>query len=90
MNSHGSSNVERLYHLFNDRVEAVEFYVSEESEVTGHYLRELRLKENVLITSISRKGSIIIPSGNDMILVGDTVMIVTTNLGYDSINQILE
>ncbi|MCR4605041.1 MAG: Trk system potassium transporter TrkA [Eubacterium sp.] len=89
MNSHGSSNVERLYRVLNDRVEAVEFRVTEESEITDKYLHELKLKENVLIASIGRKGTVIIPSGNDKIMVGDRVMIVTTNLGFDSINQIL-
>ena len=89
MNSHGSSNVERLYRMFNERVEAVEFVVTEESEITGAYLRDLRLKEGVLIASIVRKGVIMIPSGRDKIMVGDTVMIVTTNLGFDNINQIL-
>ncbi len=88
MNSQGS-NVETLYHMFNDRVEAVEFMVTEESPVTEVHLRDLRIKKNVLIATINRKGKIIIPSGRDRIHVGDSVMIVTTNLGYDNINQIL-
>ncbi|MEE3468773.1 MAG: hypothetical protein VZQ83_10085 [Eubacterium sp.] len=47
------------------------------------------MKKNVLIATINRKGKVIIPSGRDRIHVGDSVMIVTTNLGYDNINQIL-
>ncbi|MBO6108037.1 MAG: NAD-binding protein, partial [Eubacterium sp.] len=89
MNSQGS-NVETLYHMFNDRVEAVEFNITEESPVTEVHLRDLHIKKNVLIASINRKGKFIIPSGRDRIHVGDSVMIVTTNLGYDNITQILE
>ncbi|MEE3468383.1 MAG: Trk system potassium transporter TrkA, partial [Eubacterium sp.] len=84
MNSKGS-NVETLYHMFNDRVEAVEFTVTEESAITEVHLRDLKIKKNVLIATINRKGKVIIPSGRDRIHVGDSVMIVTTNLGYDNI-----
>ena len=89
MNSKGS-NVETLYHMFNDRVEAVEFNITEESPITGLHLKDLKIRKNVLIATINRKGKILIPSGRDRIHVGDSVMIVTTNLGYDNINQILE
>ena len=88
MNSKGS-NVETLYHMFNDQVEAVEFSVTEESKITESRLMDLNLKKNVLIATINRKEQIIIPSGRDRIHVGDSVMIVTTNLGYDNIDQIL-
>ena len=88
MNSQGS-NVETLYHMFNDRVEAVEFKITEDSPITEVHLKDLKIKKNVLIASIKRKGKIIIPSGRDRIHVGDSVMIVSTNLGYDNIAQIL-
>ncbi|MBR6229093.1 MAG: Trk system potassium transporter TrkA [Eubacterium sp.] len=88
MNSQGS-NVETLYHMFNDRVEAVEFTITEESPITEFHLKDLALRKNVLIATIERKGKLIFPSGKDRIHVGDSVMIVTTNLGYDNINQVL-
>ncbi len=84
------SNIETLYHLFNQRAEAIEFYVGEESAVTNKTLMELTLKSNLLIAFISRKGKIIIPSGQDVIQVGDNVMIVTTHTGFDSILDILK
>lgn len=84
------SNIETLYHLFDSRVEAIEFSVTSDSGVTGKPLKELPLKANLLISFISRNGSIIIPSGNDEILPGDTVMIVTTNSGYTDIKDILK
>lgn len=84
------SNIETLYHLFDSRVEAIEFRVRSESKVTNTPLMELSLKKNLLITFINRNGSIIIPSGQDAIKVGDTVMIVTTHTGFNDIMDILE
>jgi trk system potassium uptake protein TrkA len=83
------SNIETLYHLFDQRVEAIEFHVTEESAVTNKTLMELSFKKNLLIAFISRKGSIIIPSGQDTIQVGDNVMIVTTHTGFNDIQDIL-
>lgn len=84
------SNIETLYHLFDSRVEAIEFRVQHESKITGISLMELSLKKNLLIAFINRNGSIIIPSGRDSIKVGDTVMIVTTHTGFNDILDILE
>jgi trk system potassium uptake protein TrkA len=83
------SNIETLYHLFDQRVEAIEFHVTEESAVTNKTLMELSFKKNLLIAFISRRGSIIIPSGQDTIQVGDNVMIVTTHTGFNDIQDIL-
>lgn len=84
------SNIETLYHMFDSRVEAIEFRVQNASKVTNTPLMELSLKKNLLITFINRNGSIIIPSGQDSIKVGDTVMIVTTHTGFNDILDILE
>lgn len=84
------SNIETLYHMFDSRVEAIEFRVRSASKVTNTPLMELSLKKNLLITFINRNGSIIIPSGQDSIKVGDTVMIVTTHTGFNDILDILE
>ncbi len=84
-----NSNIETLYHMFDHRVEAIEFRVDEKSAATGIPLKDLSLKENLLISFISRKGTILIPSGNDSIQVGDTVMIVTTHTGFHDIQDIL-
>lgn len=84
-----NNNIETLYHMFDHRVEAIEFLVQAESSVTNIPLKDLSLKKNLLISFINRNGSIIIPSGQDSIQVGDTVMIVTTNTGFDDIQDIL-
>ena len=88
-NSMGS-NIETLYHMYDSRVEAIEFRVGASSGVTGMPLMKLNLKKDLLIAFINRNGRIIIPSGQDEIQVGDTVMIVTTHSGFHDLQDILE
>jgi len=74
-----------LYHLFDQKVEAIEFNITEKSKATGVPFSVLHFKDNVLIAFINRNGKIIIPSGADTIEVGDTVMVVTTHTGFATI-----
>ncbi len=84
-----NSNIETLYHMFDYRAEAIEFRIDEPSDVTGIPLKDLSLKKDLLISCINRNGSILIPSGQDSIEVGDTVMVVTTHSGFNDIQDIL-
>ena len=59
------------------------------SAVIGKPLKDLKLKKDVLIGFINHKDTIIIPSGNDIINDGDSVMIVTTHHGFTGIEDIL-
>ncbi|HBA97788.1 MAG TPA: Trk system potassium transporter TrkA [Lachnospiraceae bacterium] len=83
------SNIETLYHMFDSRVEAIEFMVEEASEVTNVPIMDMKLKKNLLLCCIHREGHTIIPSGTDMIMPGDKVVIVTTHTGFDNIQDIL-
>ncbi|MBR4813473.1 MAG: Trk system potassium transporter TrkA, partial [Lachnospiraceae bacterium] len=85
-----NNSIETLYHLFDHRVEAIEFRVDAESDVTGIPLKELNSRDELLIAFINRDGHIIIPSGLDSIEVGDTVMIVTKHEGMTSLSEILK
>ena len=69
--------------------EALEFNVNTNSKTTDTPLKDLNLKNGVNVAFINRNGKIIIPSGFDQIKVGDTVMIVTTNTGFTTLDDIL-
>lgn len=88
-NSMGS-NVEAVYRMVHNKVEALEFYVKEDSSVTNISLAELTLKPNLLICAIVRDGKRITPSGQDMILKGDSVIVVTTHIGLNDIQEIMK
>lgn len=83
------NNIETLYHMYDHQVEAIEFNVEKESRVTGVPLKDLKIKNGLTISFINRGGNIIIPSGNDIVTVGDTVMVVTTNTGFNDLDDIL-
>ena len=85
------SNVETLYHMFDNRVEAIEFHIREDAPVVGIPLMELnhKLKSSLLIACINRGGKIIFPRGQDVILKDDAVIIVTTHTGLGDISDIL-
>lgn len=90
-NSMGS-NIETVYHMFDDRVEAAEFLVGEAEGVTDVPLKDLgaRLRDNLLIACINRRGRTIIPGGSDTIKPGDSVVVVTTHTGMHDITDILK
>jgi trk system potassium uptake protein TrkA len=84
-----NSNIETLYHMYDHRVEAIEFYIDKESSVTGSTLANMNLKNSLIIALINRGGKIFMPSGSDTLMVGDSVMIVTTHSGLGNITDIL-
>lgn len=84
-----NSNLETLYHMFDSRVEAVEFLIDHESAATGKSLMELNLKDNLLVCLIRRNGRTYIPTGQDSLQVGDRVMIVTKHTGFNELTDIL-
>ena len=83
------SNVETLYRLMDNKVEALEFVVREESPVVGIPFKDLKLKKNLLICAIIRDGQVITPGGQDQILLKDNVIVVTTHKGLDDIRDII-
>ena len=83
------SNIETLYRMFDDRVEALEFNIQKESKITGVPLEQLNLRKHLLVCSIIRDNRMITPSGQDVILPGDTIIVVTTVLGLKDARDIL-
>ena len=87
-NSMGS-NVESLYRMVNNQVEALEFIVREQSHLTDIPLQNLNLIDHLLICCIVRDGKVITPTGKDVLKVNDTVIIVTTHLGLNDLEDII-
>ena len=88
-NSMGSNNIESLYKINDNKAEAVEFYIHNDSKVTGIPLMDMKIRSDVLIGGINRNGEIIIPRGRDMLLKGDSVIVVTTDMGIGNIEEII-
>lgn len=85
-----NSNVEKLYNLADGRVEALEFLIKEDSAVAGIPLHNLNLRKNTLVCCIYRNNKVIIPTGQDMMLAGDSVLVVISGYRIYDIQEILE
>ncbi len=89
LQNEAGSNIKTLYRILDDRVEALEFTVHEESMATDIPLYKLHLKPNLLLCCITRGNKIIIPRGNDRIQVGDNVIVVTLQHGLHDLRDIV-
>ena len=88
-NSMGS-NVETLYKIMDDKAEALEFNVSDDSKAIGIPLKELKLKKNILVGGIIRDRKTIIPGGDDYISCGDKVVVIAADHRLQDLDDILE
>lgn len=89
MQNSAGSNVETLYRLSDNRIEAIEFRVRDSSKVAGIPIKDLELKDNLQIICINRQGKIILPHGDDVISPNDMVMIITMHKGLGRLEDIL-
>ncbi|MBP5271050.1 MAG: Trk system potassium transporter TrkA [Clostridia bacterium] len=88
-NSEGS-NLEALYHVLDGSAEAIEFKVNGDFRYLGVPLRDVSMRKNVLIAGIIRKGRAIIPSGDESILEGDRVVVISSGLRLGDITDLIE
>ena len=65
-----------IHNIADGKTEALEFVLDKNAMNCGRPLKELKLKKNVLIACITRKGKIDIPGGNSTFEVGDVVIVV--------------
>ena len=84
------SNVETLYRLHEDRVEALEFRAKQSSNVINTPFSDLNLKNDLQIICINRNGRIILPQGGDSIMAGDSVVVITKHKGLSDLNDIVK
>lgn len=91
-NSVNADNVESLYRLMDNKVEAVEFEVRDSEDnrpLIGKKLMELKIRHDMLICMISRDENVIIPSGKDSIMAGDSVIVVTSGSKLRKLGDII-
>ena len=84
------NNVERLYKLIDNKVEALEFIAKDNKKLLNKTLSELKFKENILIASIIRNDEIITPSGQTTIQPNDSVIVISKDHILYELSDILE
>lgn len=88
-NAQGST-VKRVFHIIDDTTEILEFEAKENFKRFDMPIQQLNLKKHLLVAGIIRKGELITPSGQDVIKLGDNVIIVTLEEGLDDLKDILD
>lgn len=84
------NNVENLYKLVEDKVEALEFKVGETAPIIGIPLQEMELKDNLIICGIIHGGRFILPNGESTVSAGDRIIVVTSQKKLNDVGDILK
>ena len=89
MESAEGAQIKTLHRLVDGAVEALEFGVGPDVPFIGVPLKNLKLRNGLLLAGIvQRNGKIVIPSGNDCLNLGDDVIVVTTDTSLQDIHDI--
>jgi trk system potassium uptake protein TrkA len=83
------SHIETVYSLQDGNAEAVEFEVLDNTRFTNIPLKSLKLKPDMLLAGIHRGKENIIPNGDDMIMVGDKIIVVASGRHLVELDDIL-
>ena len=90
MQNGSNSSCESIYKFDDDKFEILEFNIKKDFKALNIKLKDLVLKEGVLIAAILRKEKIIFPSGNEEIKLRDTIVVIDKDSKIQDINDILE
>ena len=84
------SDLQAMHHLANGQIETLQFQIKEANKMTAKPLSQLKLKKEVLIAAIIRKGKTIFPTGEDMLEVGDKLLVTTLLPNITKIYDLIE
>ncbi|MBO5049136.1 MAG: Trk system potassium transporter TrkA [Oscillospiraceae bacterium] len=70
-----------VHAIADGQVEAVEFLVDDATRHCGKTLKDIKLKPNVLISSITHGANTQVPNGLSVFVPGDTIVVVTSGRG---------
>ena len=84
------SNLSAVYKILDGNAEALEFKVKPDFAYLGVAFKVLKLKKGILIGGIIRGRRMIVPSGNDEIMAGDRVVVISSGYRLGDLSEIVE
>jgi len=78
-----------LYKIANEQAEALEFEVSAKFKYIGYKVKDIKLRQNLLLVGIIRGQQTIIPDGETTINLDDHIIVVVANQKLTAIEDIL-
>ena len=79
-----------VYKTMNSGAEFVEFEVGKDFAHEGVLLKDLKLKKNTILVSITHDGKTVVPSGLSTIQCGDHIVVATQSTGLTDFNEVFE
>ncbi len=89
-NAYDDSGIDALYYIFDRDVEILELKIKDSFKFVNIPLKNMSVSHDALIASIIRKGKCIVPSGDDVILADDSVIVTTTRSGVVALEDLVE
>ena len=84
------NNVENLYKLVEDQVEALEFIIGENAPIIGIPIHKMNLKKDLVICGIIHEGELVLPTGDSIVEAGDSIIVVTSHKKLNDVGDILK
>ena len=81
-------SIENVYRICNDQAEAIELIVGPSTKNLDTKFKNIKFQKDCIVATIVRNDEIIIPTGDDMLKIGDRVIIVTKNTKIANVNEI--
>lgn len=89
MQNASGSNIESMTEIVSEKVEALEFKVASNCTFIGKPLKDLTLKKGILVGFITRNGVSTIATGLSSVEIGDSVVIISQQLGLKDLNDVV-
>ncbi|MBQ8003225.1 MAG: Trk system potassium transporter TrkA [Clostridia bacterium] len=92
-NSEHLDEILTLYKMLGGKAEALELRVKKlpsTQDIVSVPIMNLKIRKDVILGCITRKGKMIIPKGSDTLEIGDTVVVVTTATDTNKISSLAD
>ena len=89
-NSLDASGIESLHEIADGKAEVIEFLIRKDAPYLNIPLRDLKIGHDTLLAAIIRGNTCIIPGGNDVIRLHDSVIAVTARFGIQRFSDIFQ
>ena len=83
------SNIESLIKIVDDQVEVLEFRVRDNCKFIGVPLKDLKLKNEMLVAYITHRGKPQVAQGDTRVSLGDSMILISKIAGLRDINDVL-
>lgn len=80
----------RLYKIMEGKVELLEFNIGDNEKIVNKAIKDVKLKNEVLICSIIRGNQVIYPSGDEILLANDCIVVSAVDNVLQKVEDILK